>query len=155
MIGNTIQSIIYKMLALEHKITLLEYMVLRNFAIVLIAIVGLIVKNIEPFEALPSEKRGIMIGRAFFGFSVSVLINEGLELIPFSLLVILFQTNPFWTSILSYMVNGEKIYAVEAIGMVICFIAVICIAINAAEDNLEVVDASLGDVEMPEDYEEQ
>ena len=148
------QSIIYKTLALEHKITLLEYMVLRNLAIMIIAIVGLIIKNIEPFEALPSEKRGIMLGRAFFGFSVSILINEGLELIPFSLLVILFQTNPFWTSILSYLINGEKIYVVEAIGMVICFIAVIFIAINAAEDNLEVVDASLGDVEMPEEYDE-
>ena len=70
----------------------------------------------EPFEALPSDKRKVMIGRAFFGFAVSLLINESLELIPFSLLVILFQTNPFWTSILSFLVNGEQIHTVEAVG---------------------------------------
>ena len=90
MIGNTIQSIIYKILALEHKITLMEYTLLRNLAILVIAIVVLIVKNIEPFEAVPSDKRLIMLGRVFFGFSVSLLISEALELIPFSLLVILF-----------------------------------------------------------------
>ena len=89
-IGNTIQSIIYKILALEHKITLMEYTLLRNLAILVIAIVVLIVKNIEPFEAVPSDKRLIMLGRVFFGFSVSLLISEALELIPFSLLVILF-----------------------------------------------------------------
>ena len=47
-IGNTIQSIIYKILALEHKITLMEYTLLRNLAILVIAIFVLIVKNIEP-----------------------------------------------------------------------------------------------------------
>ena len=89
-IGNTIQSIIYKILALEHKITLMEYTLLRNLAILVIALVVLIGKNIEPFEAVPSDKRLIMLGRVFFGFSVSLLISGALELIPFSLLVILF-----------------------------------------------------------------
>ena len=78
------------MLALEHKITLIEYTLLRNLAILIISIIGLAVKNIEPFEALPSDKNFVMLGRAFFGLSVSLLINESLELIPFSLLVILF-----------------------------------------------------------------
>ena len=89
-IGNTIQSIIYKILALEHKITLMEYTLLRNLAILVIALVVLIGKNIEPFEAVPADKRLIMLGRVFFGFSVSLLISGALELIPFSLLVILF-----------------------------------------------------------------
>ena len=89
-IGNTIQSIIYKILALEHKITLMEYTLLRNLAILVIALVVIIGKNIEPFEAVPSDKRLIMLGRVFFGFSVSLLISGALELIPFSLLVILF-----------------------------------------------------------------
>ena len=100
----------------------------------IIAFCGLLSKNVEPFEALPSDKRKVMIGRAFFGFAVSLLINESLELIPFSLLVILFQTNPFWTSILSFLVNGEQIHTVEAVGMVVCFAAVICIAVSAKDN---------------------
>lgn len=63
---------------------------MRNLAIIVIAIVGLIKKNIEPIETFPAEQRKFMLGRAIFGLSVSLLINASLELIPFSLLVILF-----------------------------------------------------------------
>lgn len=68
-----------------------------------------------------------MFGRAICGLSVSLLVNASLELIPFSLLVIIFQTNPFWTSILSYFVNGENIRLVEIASMLICFICVLII----------------------------
>lgn len=39
--------------------------------------------------------------------------------------------------------------------MVICFAAVICITINAREDNLELVDATIGDLEMTEEEREE
>ena len=87
----------------------------------------LIVKDIDPFTALPENKRSVMLGRAIFGLCVSLLINWSLELIPFSVLVILFQTNPFWTSILSFFVNAEPIFAIELVGMIICFFCVVII----------------------------
>ena len=71
-----------------------------------------------------------MLGRALCGLSVSLLVNASLELIPFSLLVIIFQTNPFWTSLLSFCVNGEKIRLLEILSMVVCFICVIVIVEN-------------------------
>jgi len=72
-----------------------------------------------------------MLGRALFGLSVSLLINASLELISFSVLVILFQTNPFFTSILSYFVNSEQIFPIELIGMLVCFAGVIVIVCNS------------------------
>ena len=89
-IGNTIKSIIYKILALESKITLSQYTLLSYLSVLILAFIALRVKNIEPFTTLPTEKRRVMLGRAFFGMSVGVLINASLELVPFSLLVILF-----------------------------------------------------------------
>ena len=130
-IGNTIKSIIYKILALESKITLSQYTLLSYLSVLILAFIALRVKNIEPFTTLPTEKRRVMLGRAFFGMSVGVLINASLELVPFSLLVILFQTNPFWTSILSFLINGEQIYLIEALGMVVCFFAVIAICVTS------------------------
>ena len=72
--------------------------------------------------------------RAVFGYFNVLLLNACLTLIPFSLLVILFQTSPFWTSILSYYYNGEPIYRVEILGMILCFVAVIIITMGEDDD---------------------
>ena len=131
------QSIIYKMLALEGKVTLLEYTLLRNFAMALLAIFLLYVREVDLEGNVPKQKRLILFARAFCGVIVGLLINASLELIPFSLLVILYQTNPFWTSILSHFINGEAIRLFEVIGMIVCFIAVIVIATHDDNDNLD------------------
>jgi len=52
-IGNTVQSILYKLLAAEGKITLLEYTLFRNLAILSIAFVLLRVKGLDPISILP------------------------------------------------------------------------------------------------------
>ena len=80
------------------------------------------------------EQRKIIIYRAVFGYFNVLLINACLTMIPVSLLVILFQTSPFWTSILSYYVNGEPIYRVEILGMILCFVAVIIITMGEDKD---------------------
>lgn len=89
-LGTTIQQIVYKTLASERKVTLSEYTLLRNMVILLMAIAGLLVKGIEPFDALPRDKRSAVLGRAFFGVTNSILINSSIELIPLSLLVIIY-----------------------------------------------------------------
>ena len=51
-------------------------------------------------------------------------------MIPFSLMVILYQTSPFWTSIMGYFLNGEPLYTVEIVGMVLCFVAIVAITLE-------------------------
>ena len=130
-------------MVLEHKVTLLEYTLLRNLVIVLLSMGLLAVKGIDPFTTLPSDRRAIMLGRVICGVSVSLLINASLELIPFSLLIILYQTNPFWTSVLSFFFNNEPILPVELIGMILCFVAVVVIATNDYSDH-DMLDAQVG-----------
>jgi len=47
---------------------------------------------------------------------------------PVSVLVVIFLTNPFYTSILAYLVNGEVMQRFEVIGMVLCFTGICVLA---------------------------
>ena len=89
----------------ERGVDLLEYTFFRNFTIMAMVCFILWMQNRNPVEAgyaMSEPVRKIIITRAFLGFMVTLVINACLTMIPFSLLVILFQTSPFWTSILSY-----------------------------------------------------
>lgn len=68
------------------------------------------------------------------GYVITLLINMCLTMIPFSLIVIIFQTAPFWTSILSFYVNGEKIMFNEMVGMGLCFMAIILITTSETDE---------------------
>ena len=132
---NTVQSVIYKLLVLQQKVTLLEYVVIRNLVVVLFSIALLTTMHIDPWITLPSDKRAIVVARGMTGVVTVLLINWSLELIPFSLMVILFQTTPFWTSVLSFFVNKEPIFPVDLVGMILCFVAVLIIATNNRKDH--------------------
>ena len=51
-------------------------------------------------------------------------------LIPLSLHTIIFQTSPFWTSILGFLYNKERIYRFEYGAMTLCFVGVVLLALN-------------------------
>jgi drug/metabolite transporter (DMT)-like permease len=55
--------------------------------------------------------------------------------------MIIFQTNPFWTSILAYFINKERIAPFEYIAMVLCFCGVMSIALSKPA-TLEASDSS-------------
>jgi drug/metabolite transporter (DMT)-like permease len=122
-------------LALEDKIGLWDWTLLRNLLILILALIGLASKKINPFKAVPRAKWGVLFGRVVTSLLLNMFMNVSLELIPYSLLVVLYQTNPFMTSILSYCVNGEKINIIEALGMVLSFTAVGFIAYSAEQSS--------------------
>jgi len=70
-----------------------------------------------------------MCARSFFGVTDFVLYIWGVSLVPLALATILFNLAPFWTSILAYFINGEKIYPLEYLAMGICFSLVICLTL--------------------------
>ena len=124
---------------MEDKMGLWDWTLLRNLLILILALIGLAIKRINPFKAVPRAMWGVLFGRVLTSTLLNMFMNVSLELIPYSLLVVLYQTNPFMTSILSYFLNGEKINKVEALGMVLSFTAVGFIAYSA-EQSAEVED---------------
>lgn len=148
-IANTGQCILYKILS-TRGIDLLEYTLFRNLTIMSIVIVLLIVQKRDPIEAGfamgPMEKK-MLLGRAVLGYVITILINLSLTMIPFSLIVIIFQTAPFWTSILSYWINGEKIMMNEIVGMGLCFIAIVIITTSETDEQNELLSGQTGHVD--------
>lgn len=96
---------------------------------------------------MSEEVKKKLLFRAFLGFTVTLLTNACLSLIPFSLLVIIFQTSPFWTSLLSYKFNNEPLYAVEIVGMILCFVGVCFITMSEADDQNSLLTGQTGHVD--------
>lgn len=59
-----------------------------------------------------------------------MIFMTSVSLLPLSLHMIIYQTSPFWTSILAFLLNGERIQAFEYVAMVLCFCGVIAIALS-------------------------
>ena len=135
-LANTLQCVLYKIMS-ERGVDLMEYTWFRNATILSMVLVILYLQARNPVEAgrtMRPKERKILLLRAILGYLITLLINACLTMIPFSLLVILFQTSPFWTSILSYFINGEPIYRIEILGMILCFVAVIVITMGEDKD---------------------
>ena len=126
-LANTAQSCIWKMMTENNTADLMEYTLFRSLTIMALAGFVLWWQNRNPYEdgiALDEETRKIMLWRAILGYCTTLFINASLQMISFSLLVIIYQTAPFWMTYLSYRINGEPIYKLEALAMVLCFIGV-------------------------------
>ena len=67
--------------------TLIEYTLLRQLVIVFISMALL---KEDPLASLPTQLRLPMLARAFCGLVTVLLLQQSLELIPFSLLIILY-----------------------------------------------------------------
>ena len=131
----------YKIMS-ERGVDLLEYTFFRNLMILIMSIGLLYAQSRNPIDAgfaMTESKKKILLMRAFLGYVITLLINMCLTMIPFSLLVILFQTSPFWTSILSYYYNGEPLYKMELAGMLMCFLAVVIITTSENEEETELL----------------
>ena len=135
-LANTLQCILYKFMS-ERGVDLLEYTLFRNLTIMALSLALLYLQRRDPVKegfAMTEEIRKRLFVRAVLGLVITLIINACLTMIPFSLLVILFQTSPFWTSIMGYYYNGEPLYAMEIVGMVLCFIAVLYITQDESSD---------------------
>ena len=140
-IANTAQCVLYKIMS-TRGVDLLEYTLFRNLTIIAIAIFLLIRQRRDPVQAgisMDMSTRKKLLLRAFLGYVITLLINMCLTMISFSLLVILFQTSPFWTSLLSYYYNGEPILMVEIAGMTACFVAVMIITMTEDKEQNELL----------------
>ena len=55
-------------------------------------------------------------------------------MIPLSLNMLLRQTAPFWVSLIAFLLHGEKIVPLEIIAMIICFLAIFVISLEAKKN---------------------
>ena len=62
-ISNTISSVTFKLLVLEENIGLWEWLLLRNLLILILALIVLASKRINPLKVVPRAQWGVLFGR--------------------------------------------------------------------------------------------
>ena len=70
----------------------------------------------------------LILTRCFLGQGYFCLFLLSATLLPLSLHMIIFQTAPFWTTILSMLFNREKVFCYEYVAMFLCFCGVVCMS---------------------------
>jgi len=83
--------------------------------------------NTKLLSDVPGINKWIII-RGIIGSMCFMLYTFAVTKLPLSLLMIIFQTSPFWTSILAYFINNERIYKLEYASMALCFLGVCVVA---------------------------
>ena len=68
--------------------------------------------------------------RTLTGQANFVLLNIAAPLAPLALIMVFWQTAPFWVSVVAFFILRERIFPLEILGMVICFTGVIVIALQ-------------------------
>ena len=106
-----------------------DFNLLRNVVGLLITTIWTrVLIGLNPFKTFPLHYKGWMLVRLVCGQANFILLNVASTLASISLTLVIWQTSPFWISILAYFLLNESIYRIEIVSKLICFGAVILIA---------------------------
>ena len=126
-ICTTATAATYRVVA-EEGFHVIDFTLFRNISIFSVAVIWCCCARINPLKMFPWEHKHQMIWRCITGQVNFFLLNLAVPLAPLSLIMIFWQTSPFWVTIVAYFFLKEPIIAIELISMFICFTAVIVIA---------------------------
>lgn len=90
-------------------------------------ILGCVMK--APFKIEKSD-RCALLARSIFGTIGFTTITFGVAMVPLVVQQTLFNTAPFWASMLGWFFNSEKISGFEILAMLVSFGGVLCIALS-------------------------
>jgi len=138
---NTLMAIGFKTLQFE-GVGILTFALFRNFTLLFFSSLNAYyLRNYSGTETrtrfLASERIPNSIQdtkwrltqvRSLFGTLSFLLYTFNLSLIPITLIIIIFQTNPMWGSILGYIFNNEQVTLFEIAAMLMSFSAVLFVA---------------------------
>ena len=122
-------------------VQLLDYQLFRNVALFIFSTLTLIPAEINLIDVFPSKKKVTLCIRILSGQLTFAMFNIGVQMIPITLFVIVFNTNTFWISLLGLLVNGEPIVRVEILGMFVCFSLVAMLGITSGKSEEAKVDS--------------
>jgi drug/metabolite transporter (DMT)-like permease len=103
-------NISFKLTNQEGLVSPMEFLLYRSSVCLAGIILPLYLGKRNPFSSeCHQDKLPYLWFRSILGQSAYAIITFSLTIIPLSLNMIIFQTGPFWTSILGYLVNKEPI----------------------------------------------
>lgn len=107
-----------------------EFNLFRNICSLIAACIWCAVQGYNPIKLFPSDKKGVLVTRCLTGQANFLLLALAAPLAPLALIMVFWQTSPFWISIVAFCLLSEPIIPLELIAMVVCFGAVVVIAMQ-------------------------
>ena len=101
---------------------------LRTFGLFIIACGSVKYYGKKPFEDVPKEYRWLLFVRCLVGLIGLNVIVYAVKVLPIFVVSIIFNTGPFWASLLSYLVLKENVTRSELIGICGCFTGICVLA---------------------------
>ena len=83
----------------------------------------------------------LMILRSVFGHACFFVFNMSFLFGNVSLIMIVFQTNPFFASIFGYFVNEEVVQRFEIIGMGLCFLGICILGLSSMNSQVSSIES--------------
>lgn len=113
-----------------------ELNLIRNFLAFFVASAWCWFTSTAPFEKFPHEHKTALLIRMAGGQTVFLTTNIAAAYAPLSIAIVCRQTTTFWASLTAYLVLGEKMLPLEIVGMVLCFAAVIVLAMQQRNEEM-------------------
>ena len=111
-----------------------EFVLMRCVSAFPIALIWCIILGHNPLKLFPWDNKWTLVWRCLTGHIKFFLLNWGVSMAPVSIIMVTFQTNPFWISLTARLWLKEPIILLELLGMCICFAMVGVIASQAKND---------------------
>ena len=106
-----------------------EFNVLRNLTSFVAASIWLkCLGNGNPCTLFPRQQKGVLAVRILTGQANFLLLSLAAPLAPLALIMVFWQTSPFWITIVAYCWLSEPVIPLELVSMILCFTAVVVIA---------------------------
>ena len=114
---------------------------MRQFISFLVAIVMLRLHNKHPTDDLPVHCRTALLVRSLCGVFGFICVLTAIRCLPLFIFCIIYNTTPFWSAALGFVINKEKITYFNLVCMFGAFAGIVIIALSK-NDN-EVIDNEL------------
>ena len=112
----------------NHGIHFIDFSFVRIFSNFIIAVLNVIRSRKHIIHDVPVHCRKVIIMRSITGVVGSTSAFYAFKVLPIFIVKIIFNTLPFWVSILEYFVLNERVSKFNLYCMVACFTGVVIIA---------------------------
>ena len=105
-------GVLYKIAARE-GFHVVEYTFFRCVSALFVALAWNVIIGRNPLKHFPWKLKYTMVIRSFAGHLGFTMFNIAVPLAPLSLITVIFQTHPFWTSLIALCVLDDSIVNCE------------------------------------------
>ena len=113
--------VLFKLVEKEGDFNPAEFLLLDLVGICKASLIWCACAGYNPLKMFPWKKKWSLILRSFASCSAFFLQIWAVSRVPVSIVMVCFQTYPFWVSLLGRVWLKEPIMWLELLGMLICF----------------------------------